>query len=434
MIGAFSGDWHYGLSVEELDRTPDVHNAVMFFVDEAIKREVSFVSIGGDLTDNNTPLPDHIALLIQALNKLEDAEIPTFITRGNHCSISAPGRRWGLTPLEHVGYKNVHFITDPKFLKFGEITFLFLPHVTKQQAVEAGMKTAQEFVNAKAEELLEKAKGKVTVISHYNVDGCKAGTENLMLRQTDLQLPAVVQRSAKVIKIINSHIHTAQERGKIIMPGSLICTDFGDLDAPKGFLLGDFGGDQWEFEQILSPSSPMQMIELNFAGASVKEISDTIKKATATIAPDSIVKARVMVNEENLPLVDFEKLRTELAKKARFVKQLDRIITRKRQVRDTDQKVGMSPIDAVKRYLEFRKPDGADRKLALAQRFLANEEVKPKDIGHEFLNKTAADDVLEENLKVLAEQNKKAPKLKPVKAASTPVIEGEFDDLGSLEL
>lgn len=405
MRGAFSGDLHYGLSVEDLDRTPDVHKATEFIVDEAIRREVDFVSFGGDLADNNTTLPDHIALMISVLNRLEEAEIPTFITKGNHCSISAQGRYWSLTPLEKVGYQNVHFILEPKLIKFDKITFLFLPHVTRSQAIEHGFKSAQEFIDARAEELLEKAKEKVTVISHYNVNGCKAGTENLMLRQTDLQLPAVVQRHPKVLKIVNSHIHTAQERGKIIMPGSPVCTDFGDLDSPKGFLIGEFDGKAWDFEQVLTPASPMQMVEIDLVGADPKEISKTISDVKASILEDSIVKVRVLINEENAPLVDFEKLRAELAKKARFVKQIDRIITRKRQVRDVEQKMDLSPIDAVTRYLEFRKPEGMDRKLALAKKFLEGESVKPKESGHEFLSPTSASDALDENLAALAEDD-----------------------------
>lgn len=403
MIGAFSGDLHYGLSVEDLDRTPDVHRATEFIVDEAIKRGVDFVSFGGDLADNNTTLPDHIALMISVLNRLEEAQIPTFVTKGNHESISAQGRYWSLTPLEKVGYQNVHFILEPKLIKFEKITFLFLPHATRSQAIEHGFKTAQEFIDARAEELLEKAKEKVTVISHYNINGCKAGTENLMLRQTDLQLPAVVMRHPKVLKIINSHIHTAQEKGKIIMPGSPVCTDFGDLDSPKGFLIGEFDGKAWDFEQVLTPASPMQHIELDLVGANPKEISKTIADAKASVLEDSIVKIRVLINEENLPLVDFEKLRGEFTKGARFVKQVDRIITRKRQIRDPQQKIDLSPVEAVTRYLEFRKPEGMDRKLALAKRFLEGENIKPKESGHEFLSPTAARDALDENLAALAD-------------------------------
>ena len=402
MRGVFCGDWHYGLSVEDLDRTPDVHKAVEFIIDEAIRVEADFVSVGGDLTDNNTPLPDHIALLIQVFNRLEEAEIPTFVLRGNHEAISAPGRLWALTPLERVGYENVHFITEPKLINYEDVTFLFLPHATRSQAIEHGFKTAQEFIDAKAEELLKKVSKTCTVISHYNVNGARAGTEAMMLRQTDLQLPAIVMRSPKVEQIVNSHIHTAQTKGKIIMPGSRVCTDFGDLDSAKGFLIGDYDGG-WEFETINTPASPMQSVEIDLVGESPEGIRKTIEAVKKTVVKDSIVKIRVMVEEEKVGFVDFDKLRGEFAKKARFVKQIDRIITRKRQVRDPNQKPSLKPIDAVKQYLDFRSPEGKDRKHHLAMRVMSGEELGIKDSGSSFSNQTAAIASLDSALDELAD-------------------------------
>ena len=417
LTSAHSGDWHYGLTVENIDRTPDVHKAVMFVIEKAIEAGVDLFTMGGDATENNSPLPDHVALLMQGLNKLEAANIIVAFMKGNHDAISAMGRRWGLTPLEHVGYKNVYFITDPQLLEIKGHSFLFLPHVTKAQALDLGYKTAQECVNGEAERLLAEVKGKVTVVSHYNVAGVKIGTEAMMLRQTDLQLPACVLSSQKVIKIINSHVHTPQENGKLILPGSPLCTDFGDLDSAKGFLLGELKTDgkltKWDFERVLTPASPMQQVELDFINATPDEIAKTVKQAAKTILKDSIVKIRVLINEENLPLVSFEALAAELGKNARYVKQIDPIITRKRQMRDAKQKVGMSPIDAATHYLTTRNPEGRERKLELARQIIEGSEIKQKDSGKAFLNATAASDELDATLEKLTarpEAKKPAPK------------------------
>ena len=424
MRGVFTGDLHYGLSVEDLDRTPDVHKAVEFIVDEAIRMEADFVSIGGDLTDNNTPLPDHLALLISVLNRLEDAEIPTFVLRGNHEAVSAPNRRWALTPLERVGYNNVHFITEPKLIDYEGLQLLFLPHVTRSQAMEYGFKTAQEFIDAEAERLVKEVNKTCTVISHYNVNGAKAGTEALMLRQTDLQLPGIVMRSPKVEQIVNSHIHTAQEKGKIIMPGSPVCTDFGDLETAKGFLVGDYD-DGWQFDVINTPASPMQSIEIDLVGDSPEEIRKTIDKAKKTVVKDAIVKVRVTVEEDKVAFIDFEKLKQEFSKGgARFVKQIDRIVTRKRQVRDPKQKSALSPTDAVKQYLNFRNPEGKDRKLSLAMRVLSGESLSLKDKGESIANQTAAIESLDDALVDLEDDG-----------FGDPLFTGGLDSVGpSLEL
>ena len=442
---AASGDWHYGLTVENIDRTPDVHKAVMFAVDKAIEAGVKIFSIGGDLTENNCPLPDHTALLIQVINKLHAAGIIVFIMRGNHCAISIKGRRWGLTPLEQVGWENVHFITEPKVLEVLGHSFLFLPHVTKAHALEAGYKTAQEFITGEAEKLVNESKTQLTVISHYNIAGVKCGTEAMMLRQTDLQLPAIVQRSPKVIKIINSHIHTAQESGKLILPGAVVCTDFGDLDAPKGFIIGELTKNkamslEWKFEQVLTPSSPMQQMELDLISADAKTILKVLVQAVKSVLPDSIIKVRVLINEENLPLVNMDALRDELLKKARYVKQIDKIVTRTRQKRDAEQKVGMSPIAAATHYLETRNPDGKERKLELARSIIEGHKAKAQESGHEFLSPTAAADSLEKNLQALTPEPRRPksmavakpppkplPKTKPVELKhSEPITDFDF--------
>ena len=178
MRGIFCGDFHYGLSIEDVDRTPEVDRAFHHIIDYAIANKVDFVSIGGDTTDNNTPHPEVLALLIVALNRLEDAEIPTFIMRGNHEAVIDPVRKWGLTPLERVGYNNIHFIKESTLLEFNGEYFAFMPHATRSQLVDTEYRSVQEFIDAEAERLLEEAgKKKVTAITHYNLMGAVAGTD-----------------------------------------------------------------------------------------------------------------------------------------------------------------------------------------------------------------------------------------------------------------
>lgn len=401
--GGFSGDWHYGLSVEELDRTPDVDKAVSHVIDEVIERELDFFSMGGDATDNNTPSDESKRMLIRQLNRLEDAEIPTFFMKGNHDAVSIAGRMWGLSSLEEIGYNNIHFITEPKVIAYEGMRFLFLPHTTKAQALEAGFTSAQDFINAEAERLVEETEAPITVISHYNVDGAMAGTEALMLRQTDLQLPGIVRRSPKVTAIFNSHIHTAQMDGKMFHPGSPLCTDFGDLEHQKGFMIGNFDekGEWQSTEFIDTPQSPMQEFELDLRGMEQKEIISEIESAEGDVMADAIVKIRVMIEEENLPLVDFQKLKECFERHCRFVKNVDRVVMRKRQVRDSDQTPDLSPIEAVKRYIDSRKPQGAKRKLQLALDMIEGNEPEVQDQEGQFMNETAAKDSLDESLEAL---------------------------------
>jgi DNA repair exonuclease SbcCD nuclease subunit len=397
MKAGITSDWHYGLSVEELDRSPEIHTAVNFIIDRAIKEKVDFFVIGGDLVDNNTPIPDHIALIIRVLNKLEDAEIPTFVLKGNHCAISASNRQWGLRPLEEVGYQNIHFITSPKLMKVKDSVLLFLPHVTRAQSLAENFKSPQEYMDHYAEKLLEEAGTKVTAFTHTNVTGSKIGSESRMLRQTDLQLPAILTRSPQVINIFNGHIHTPQIMNKVIMPGSPVCTDFGDVDENKGFLIGELK-EKWECEVIKTPQAPLQEFELDFLGKKTAARKKLLQEALKLVQPDAIVKLRILIEEENLPTIDNEVIAKPFMEKAKYIKSVDRIVSRKRSVRDVEQKCTLSPVDAVKLYIEKRNPDGAPRKLNLALKILDQGKVEPKMSEGAFMNETAAHDLLDESL------------------------------------
>ena len=410
MKGAFSGDWHYGLHVEELDRTKEVHTAVNDIVDWVIESGVDFFSVGGDLLHNNNPHPDYIAFLIQIFNRLEDAEIPTFVTKGNHCAISAPGKVWALTPLEQVGYQNVYFITEPTAIELQDAYFIFLPHITRSQAIELGYASAQECVDKEAERLLQDMPEgkKALVVSHYNVNGAIAGTEKMMLRQSDLQLPAIVQRSPKVDWVINSHIHTAQYHGnKIVMPGSPICTDFGDLEAPKGFASAELTDEGWEFSRIPTLQATLQEFDVDLIGKSAEEIEKELTACVEEVLKDAIVKVRIVIEEEKLPYVDFDTLKKSMSQRAKFVKNFDKVITKKRAVRDSQQKPTLSPIEAVKRYVDNVNPEGADRKLNLAMKVIEGGQIEIQETEGKFENPTAAADDLDvnmENLEKLADE------------------------------
>lgn len=406
MKGILTGDWHYGLTVEDLDRSFEVDQAVTRIIDTAIEQEVDFVSIGGDLTDNNTPHPDHTAMLIHQLNRLEDAEIPTFVLKGNHEAVVDARRHWGLTPLERVGYENVHFIKEPAVFDYDGLQLLFLPHATRGQVVGSPHKTVQEFIDAEAARLLDEVEGKAIVISHYNINGAMAGTEELMLRQHDLQLPAILLRSPKVLKIFNSHIHTPQEThsGKVVMPGSPICTDFGDLTA-KSFVLAEFSKKGVKIERIETPMAPMMEVEFRLLrDDSLDEFKQAIEESFTHLNEEMILKVRFTVAGERASQIEFGKLRSEFEKRVKFLKLFDKTLIHKRAVRDVEQKPSLSPLEAVEQYIKTHKPEGAERKLALAKRII--EEGSEATVGMSltpFESDVAADDMIDEAVESIQE-------------------------------
>lgn len=425
MKGLFTGDWHYGLHVEELDRTSEIHNAVNTLCDNAIRDQVDFVSVGGDLLHSNNPSPDYIALLIQIFNRLDRAEIPTFILKGNHCAISATNKLWALTPLEEIGYKNIHFFTKPTIHRITSKlegcprisqTFLFLPHITRSQAQELGYKNPQEAIDQEAEKLLAtlEENENCIVVSHYNVNGATAGTEKMMLRQSDLHLPNICLRSPKVQKIMNSHIHTAQSLNqKILMAGSIVCTDFGDLGSPKGYLQVEINGDEIIHSHITVKQEPLQFFEIDLVGVESNKIAKELSSIGPQVLSNAIVKIRLTIEEENLPYFDEDALKTSVAKNARFLKTLDKVVTKKRAIRDKEQKPTLSPKDAIVRYMSNIRTSDNERKFELAMKIISGESLIIQEDTNKYEHPAIVQDEFDKNLEkveAMLEDTKIKPK------------------------
>lgn len=408
MRGIVTGDWHFGLSVESMDRTPEVLRAVNFIVSYAIRKKVDFFSIGGDTTDNNTPHPDHLRMIIGVLNRLEEAEIPTFLMRGNHEAVADTERLWGLTPLEEIGYQNIHFIKTPTILRIKSRPFLFLPHVTLSQLDDEDYGKAQNFVDRSATELLKTVSNeKVTAITHFNFSATTAGTEASRLRQSDIQIPAHLMRSPKVTKIFNSHIHTPSEVQKVIMPGSVVCTAFGDINK-KRFLdiEWDVSASKWDIKSVKTPMAPLVELSFNFVDTTQKQRDSMVRGELSGIDDKTIVRLRFECPEEILPEVDFDHYKYLYSQKALFVKNVDRVILKKKTVRDKGQISELDPIKAVEHYLKSRNPEGLERKLSLAKKVMAGgAETAPMDVSHFDDLSLASDAVTQFNEEYLSKKD-----------------------------
>ena len=156
------------------------------------------------------------------------------------------------------------------------------------------------------------------------------------------------------------------------MPGSIVSTDFGDVDENKGFIVGDLSPrGTFVYERVKTPQSPLEEFEFDFTEWDpVKAKAQIAKAATTLHGADAIIKVRLLIAEENLPAFDDEWVYGVFDGKCKTVKTIDKIIARDRSVRDPEQQPDLKPGEAVKRYLDRRKPDGAARKLKLALRII----------------------------------------------------------------
>lgn len=373
---AATGDIHVGLTIEDMDRSDEALGALECFVDWCIANKPTVAEIGGDIFDYNHPLSSHVAAVMRLLRRLDEAEIIVIVMMGNHDAIADLTQLWAGRPLEAAGYTNIRFATEPCILDLGANQWMMcLPHVSKAMAVHKGFRTPQEFLETWARQQLDKWKGMPLIVcAHMNVWCAKTGTEATMLRQSDLQLPAWLPDHEAVGIVINHHIHTPQNFGKVWLPGSPLCTDFGDVDENKSFMVASEQDGEWTVERVRTPQAPLQEFEIDCLNKDASQIANLLGQVRKTILPDAIVKLRVLIEEERLAEFEEEGAMNMLRPFCRYVKQIQKVPVRKRAVRDGRQSAGLAPVDAVELYLERANPKGAERKRELAMMFLRGEK------------------------------------------------------------
>jgi exonuclease SbcD len=120
------GDTHLGRKHPSQIRKERVQSTVKAFrycIDKAIEEDVDFVIHAGDVFDTVYPWHTVIEHAKNALKKLEEAEIPMYVIRGNHDRSFGQGRMMKGIATEHLESDWVHLI-DPQAAEFPENGFI----------------------------------------------------------------------------------------------------------------------------------------------------------------------------------------------------------------------------------------------------------------------------------------------------------------------
>lgn len=243
-------DTHYDVSDREIKRNEDVDKTFGEVIENAIENEVDIFVHCGDVFDNNRPTTDAIAMLIRQLNKLEEAEIKTFILVGNHDIISQNGRTSALEPIKAINYKYIKVVEKPEVKKFKNgVTLLFMPHIAKAHlGGEDLLMGLQDFWEYKIKELLKKSTDTVIGFAHHNIEGATSGSEAWMVKGDEQILPKSIFENRKIKMIFDGHIHKPQilkkKSCKVVVVGSVECLNMGEKDEDKKFAILEVGNEE----------------------------------------------------------------------------------------------------------------------------------------------------------------------------------------------
>jgi len=232
-----TGDWHFGLTIGGYDFHEDIIHAVQSIID--ISDDCDGLIHLGDVFHTNTPKPYVMSAVIELIDQLS---VPAYFIAGNHDVGQGTLVDWSgkekkrkpvpdaLEPLRKIRFRYpVYFFNQPTYFD----PYMFVPYVTDLTARYYTGMTAQELVTDAFDEAL--AKNVKALFCHLDVDGAQIGSERAVLRGGRLQVPDLSR--PKPYLVVDGHIHKRQCFRDILFPGSVVATDFSDVDGERGYML-----------------------------------------------------------------------------------------------------------------------------------------------------------------------------------------------------
>jgi exonuclease SbcD len=370
------GDFHLGLRVDNFDQTPDIEAVLARLVNKAVElkdadHEVVIV-LGGDIFDSNDPNESQIAALIRVLVLIDSHGIQTYVMIGNHEARANPERLSCLSFIKDAEgvFPTVRLIEDITTMDYGQsingvVNLTFLPHISKATVEHKKLKASpQEYIDAKVDKILKKIEGKKCdhiIFSHLNVKGAHAGSEENLLKRSDVYLPhSVTEGCLSGIKptIIQHHIHSRSQMDNIHIIGSPVFCSFNE-HGEKGFAVITVGrdvGDNDGIEYFPSGATEFMELEVDMIGKTepffkIPEVLEAMKQLPRN--QKFVLKVDVTINPEN-NTYDWNKIKTTIEKNfpLSIIKTIIPRIISKRLVRNAEQKIGLSPDASVQAFIK----------------------------------------------------------------------------------
>lgn len=395
-----TSDIHLGLTTNEIDRTEEIVQVTLQAARKAIrykkKNKDVLMVFGGDIFNHNNPSENLIGQFIRILNVLKKHDVATIVLVGNHDSISDPDRKSCLDFINkiRVGYPNIELVDDIKMVHFfqsdlGEVYLTFLPHITKAHLKGTKYKKVQDYINKKAQKIKEEiGQGQHNYIfSHLNVKGIIPGSEENLLRKSEVWIPDcfIMDKEHKGYLppvIIQAHIHTRSKINNVNVIGSPIFCNFGEKEKNKYFAvihIPESFNEKHKIKYIKTDCKKFIEFDWDVTAGDLTTYDDLMD-----IAPELDKNTVLKVNaiqtiHQN---IDWNGIRKELTKKCNFVKPIQPRIIRDRVKRNKRQQLNLSPKDAIKIWLKKNKPK--DRKIIreLANDYIDKLIVKDKKVYH----------------------------------------------------
>jgi exonuclease SbcD len=360
-------------------RLIDVLKALDEVVEYAVDNSADLVLFCGDAYKNRDPSQTQQREFAKRLRRLSENGIPVFLLVGNHDLPNAIGRANAVEIFDTLSVSQIHVGNRPDVYNIptrqGTVQVVALPWLkrsallsreeSKNLNIEQANDELQEIMTRRLIDLISDLDpGLPTLLAaHVAVSTAKPGSERSMVvgRDPVLLLGNVALPVFDYVAL--GHIHRHQvllQSPPVVYAGSLERFDFGDEDEDKGFYVVDVetaGKEKrviYEFHKVNARRFVTVSVDIAFEDA---DPTGTVLMAIArqhAAIKDAVVRVHINLPaalEPAIRKVEINKA-LEVAHCAVVAKEV-RQETRLRLGELTSQ--GLSPIEALKRYLESKK-------------------------------------------------------------------------------
>jgi len=383
-------------------RLEDFLRALDRLVDYALDNRVDLVLFCGDAYKGREPNQTQQREFAKRINRLATNDIPVFLLIGNHDLPNAIGRATSMEIFDTLAVRNVYVSSRPRVYTIptasGKVQIVSLPWLKR-----SALLTREETKNLTFEQINQKMQEALTSViaekvgeldpklpsvlaAHVWVTGAKLGSERSMTigQEHALMLSSIAHNAFDYIALGHIHKHQVLNQSPpVVYAGSLERLDFSEADDDKGFYLVEIGeGDgrravSFEFHPV--EGRRFLTIEVNIAPDDIEPTATVLKSIAER---ENEVKEAVVRLNISLPAgLEGELRDSEIrdALKGAHYLVIARDIRRESRLRlGVAPAEGISPLDALKTYLQSRKDVSEERAeilLEYGQRLISEQKV-----------------------------------------------------------
>jgi DNA repair protein SbcD/Mre11 len=243
-----------GLSTRVLDELRALDNVTGYAVDN----KADLVIFCGDVYKNREPSQTHQREFAARVRRLSEAHIPTVIVLGNHDLPGSQGKANSVDIFETLHIDYIHIADKPEVMKIdtpsGRVQVAVFPWLrrnallsrdeAKNLGVSEVMAMMQDVMSARLTSLAEEIDPVLPAVlaSHIAISSAKTGTEKSMMIGNDPVVMLSTIASPVYDYVALGHVHRQQvlsEAPPVVYAGSMERLDFSDEKEEKGFYVVD---------------------------------------------------------------------------------------------------------------------------------------------------------------------------------------------------